>query len=146
MGFLVKRQPDRPGGSKMVPGMPAFASLFTRRGVPFTSKRAGLSRLLYAPSLRYNVGSAITAVTAVTSTDTFTKTSHGLPNGANVVLSSLVGGSAAFAQLLKNGFFVLNQSANTFQLSLDPDGPVVDIGVDISSVTVQRVSSGAPLR
>lgn len=151
MSFLVRRNPDRAGPSKMVPGSPPFATLFTRRGVPFTSKRAGLSRLLFAPSRMHTIGSAITAVTGVTSTDTLTKTTHGLPNGANVVLSSLVQSNPAldaakrFADMAKGGLFVVNQTANTFQLAVAPGGPVVDLGTDITSVTVQRVGSAAPI-
>jgi hypothetical protein len=137
MGFLVKRQPDRPGRSKMVPHSPPFSTLFTRRGVPFSK--------MFAPARLHTIGSALTGVIGTNSNDTFTKTSHGLPNGANVVLSALTGGTG-LTQYLKSGLFVVNTAANTFQLALAPGGTPVDLGSDVSALTVQRVGSAAPIR
>jgi hypothetical protein len=112
------------------------------RSVPFLSRALG--RNAVPGSQRYNVGAAITAITGVNSSDTFTKTSHGLVNGDNVVLSALVGGSA-LAGLTAGGLFVVAAAANTFQLARVPGGAPVDLGSDVSSVTAQKVVSGAPL-
>jgi len=86
----------------------------------------------------------ITTVTGVTSTDTFTKTSHGLSNGDLVVLSSLTGGSGLVAGA---PYFVVAQATNTFQLSLTSGGSAVDLGTDVTSVTVTElveVTGGSP--
>ncbi len=87
---------------------------------------------------------ALTAVTGVNSTDTFTKTAHGLSNGDIVVLSSLTGGSGLVAG---RPYYVINQAANTFQLALIAGGTAVDLGSDVSSVTVTEyleLSGGSP--
>jgi hypothetical protein len=100
-----------------------------------------------------DAGTALTAVTAVTSTDTFTKTAHGLANGTLVVLTAKTGGTgviagdAGNANGLAEPFFVVNQTANTFQLSRTVGGAVADIGTDITDVTVTplvEISGGSP--
>ncbi len=96
---------------------------------------------------------AITGVTGVTSTDTFTKTAHGLANGTAVILTSMTGGSALKAGSAGNAdeqariYFVVNTAANTFQLAHVVGGAVVDLGTDVSAVTVTalvEVTGGAP--
>jgi hypothetical protein len=115
----------------------------TRQVTAFAGKRA-LGRLTVAQSIRYNVGAAVTGITGTDSTDTFTKTSHGFTNGANVVGSGLTGGSA-LAPLLLGGLFVINAAANTFQLARVPNGAAVDLGSDVTALTLQRIVSGVPV-
>lgn len=99
----------------------------------------------------------LTAVTAVTSTDTFTKTAHGLVNGDVVILTSVTGGTGGTDPLrygnAGNGdenaepFFVIASAANTFQLSRTSGGAAVDIGTDITAATVTKlteVTGGSP--
>src|SRR5688500_14860569 len=91
-----------------------------------------------------DAAAAITGVTGVTSTDTFTKTAHGLSNGDLVVLSSLTGGSGL---VVGRPYFVIGTAANTFQLSLTSGGSAVDLGSDVTDVTVTElveVSGGSP--
>jgi hypothetical protein len=108
------------------------------------ANRVGLGQPPIMGSVRYNVGAAITAVTGVNSTDTFTKVGHGLVNGDNVVLSALVGGTG-LAILAMGGLFVVGVAGNNFQLARVPGGAAVDLGSDVTSVTVQKVRSGPPL-
>lgn len=98
-------------------------------------------------------GAGITGVTSVTSTDTFTKTSHGLANGTPILLTAMTGGTALKAGNAGNAdelarvYFVVNTAANTFQVSHTVGGSVVDHGTDISAVTVialTEVSGGSP--
>ena len=91
-----------------------------------------------------NKGADITGVTGVTSTDTLTKASHGLANGDMVILSALTGGNLIVAG---DPYFVVASATNTFQLALTPAGAAIDIGTDLSSATVNRVtelSGGSP--
>jgi hypothetical protein len=84
-------------------------------------------------------GPNITGVTGVTSTDTFTKTAHGL-----VVLSGLTGGSGLVAG---DPYFVVSTAANTFQLALTPGGSAVDLGSDVTAATVNKlteITGGTP--
>lgn len=95
----------------------------------------------------------LTAVTAVASTNTFTKTAHGLANGDLVVLTEKTGGSTvtagdtANANGLAEPLFVVGTAANTFQLSRTAGGAAAAIGTDITTVTVTRLlelSGGTP--
>lgn len=95
----------------------------------------------------------ITGVTGVNSTDTFTKTSHGLSNGNLVILTELSGGSALFAGDADNAneaarpYFVVGVSGNDFQLSETSGGSAANLGSDVTSVKVIRlveVSGGSP--
>src|SRR5689334_20843666 len=81
----------------------------------------------------YDAGTPLTGVTGVTSTDTFTKTSHGMANGTLVVLSALSGGSGLVAG---RPYFVVASTANTFQLSGTVGGAAVDLVSDVTSATV----------
>lgn len=98
-------------------------------------------------------GAAITGVTGVTSTDTFTKTAHGLSNGDLVVLSEMTGGSGLVAGDVGNAnglarsYYVIGVTANTFQLSNTSGGAAADLGTDISAVKVTKlteVTGGSP--
>jgi hypothetical protein len=95
----------------------------------------------------------ITAVTALNSTDVFSKTAHGLSNGDLVVLTEKTGGSgvtagdAGNANGLAEPFYVITANANDFQLSRTSGGSAVDIGSDISAVKVielVEISGGSP--
>jgi hypothetical protein len=89
-------------------------------------------------------GAAITAVTGANSTDTLTKAGHGLSNGNLVVLRSKSGGSAVKEEF---PYFVVGVSGDDFQLSQTPGGSAVNLGSDISSVSViplAEISGGSP--
>jgi len=92
-----------------------------------------------------DAASPLTAVTAVTSTDTFTKTAHGLVNADLVVLTEKTGGSGVTAGDGGNGngaaypYFVVAAAANTFQLSVLSGWTAVDIATDISTTTVTKL-------
>lgn len=98
-------------------------------------------------------GTPLTSVTAVTSTDTFTKNGHGMSNGQLVVVTEKTGGTgitagdAADANGLAEPLFVIGQTTNTFQLSRTSGGSAVDIATDISACTViplNELSGGSP--
>lgn len=100
-----------------------------------------------------DAGTAITAVTAVTSTDTFTKIAHGLTTGMLVVLTAKTGGTgvvagdAGNANGLAEPLFVIGAVANTFQLARLSGGAAVDIATDITDVTVTplvELAGGTP--
>jgi hypothetical protein len=89
-------------------------------------------------------GTALTAVTGVNSTDTLTKTGHGLSNGNLVVLRSKTGGSGVKEEY---PYFVVGVAGDDFQLSEEPGGTATDLGSDISAVTVvplAEISGGTP--
>ena len=142
MGFLVQRRSDVPG-SGMTPQALPFG-WHTPIGPAFTEGSA-LARARVAPVLRYNVGAAVTGITGVAATDILTKAAHGFVGGENVVGSALTGGTGLLPHL-KGGLFVLFLSSSTFQLALDPDGPVLDLGTDVSALTLQKVASSAPIK
>jgi hypothetical protein len=82
-----------------------------------------------------NEARVISGITASASTDTFTKTAHGLTDGTAIVFTVLTGGSGLTIDTLS--YFVINATANTFQVSETSGGSAVDILTDYSSVTVQ---------
>lgn len=85
------------------------------------------------PSTAGGSGTPITGVTAASSTNTFTKTAHGLTNGQLVILSALTGGSGLTAGV---PYYVIAAAANTFQLALEVGGAAVALGTDVTDVTV----------
>lgn len=92
----------------------------------------------------FDADPGLTAVTGVTSTDTFTKTAHGYANGNLVVLSALTGGAG-----LRTGYpyFVIGVTTNTFQLSETSGGAAVDLGTDVTAGTSTRLvelTGGSP--
>lgn len=92
----------------------------------------------------FDAGTPLTAVTGVTSTDTFTKTAHGLANGTVVLLSGLTGGANLVAGRV---YFVIGTATNTFQISTSSGGSATDFGTDVTSVTVTpyiEISGGSP--
>lgn len=78
-------------------------------------------------------GSALTSVTGDASTDVFTKSSHGMVNGASVVLSGLTGGAGLSTSTT---YYVINRASSTFQLALTPGGAAVDFTSTLSAATV----------
>lgn len=93
----------------------------------------------------FSKGADITGVTAVTSTDTFTKTAHGLSNGDLVTVSSITGGGSIIAG---DPYYVASVATNTFQLAQTAGGSAVDVGAaDITAATVNKwteLSGGSP--
>lgn len=92
----------------------------------------------------YDEAAALTSVTGVASTDTFTKTSHGLSDGDLVVLRSLTGGTGLVQEY---PYFVRDSATDTFKLTTIPAGTAVDFTTDVSSVSVVKlveVSGGTP--
>ena len=75
---------------------------------------------------------ALTSVTGSNSTDVFTKSSHGLTNDTRVRLSAKTGGSGLSTT---RDYYVVNASTG-FQLAETMGGTPVDLGSDVSSVTV----------
>lgn len=75
---------------------------------------------------------ALTSVTGSDSTDIFTKASHGLTNDTRVRLSAKTGGSNLSTT---TDYYVVNASTG-FQLATTIGGTPVDLGSDVSSVTV----------
>lgn len=123
--------------------------------MPFSAlgKNAMLNNLGVDRVGAFQKGTDLTAVTGVTSTDTFTKTAHGLANGTLVVLTAMTGGTGLKAGNAGNAdenaepLFVVATAANTFQLSRTPGGSAADLGTDISAVTVSplvELTGGSP--
>lgn len=76
---------------------------------------------------------SLSSITGVTSTDTFTKTAHGLLNDAQVIIRSKTGGSGL---TVGSTYYVVNKTTDTFQLSLTSGGAAVDLGTDVSAMSV----------
>lgn len=94
----------------------------------------------------YDAATALTSVTGITSTDTFTKTAHGMSNGTPVLLSGLTGGTGLVAGRI---YFVIGVATNTFQLALTSGGSAIDLGTDVSAATVTpyvEISGGSYAR
>jgi len=81
------------------------------------------------------LASTLTSVTGSNSSDTFTKTAHGLTNDTIVTLSAKTGGSGLSTSTY---YYVVAAATNTFQLATTLNGTAVDLGSDVSSVTVTR--------
>jgi hypothetical protein len=83
-------------------------------------------------------------ITGVTSTDILTKTAHGLSNGDVAIPSALTGGSGLVSG---DVYYVIGVTTNTFQLALTPGGAAVDLGTDVTAMTLTKlteVTGGAP--
>jgi hypothetical protein len=116
------------------------------RALPFGfgSPRSAPHTRHVAPSIRYNVGAAVTAITGANATNLFTKAAHGFSGGENVVITARTGG-AGLEKVEGGGLFVLFVSASTFRLALSPGSPEVDFTTDVTAMTLQKVSSSAPV-
>jgi hypothetical protein len=82
-------------------------------------------------------GSGITTGISVTTditTDTFTYTSHGLSNGT-IVSFSAIGTTTGISTWIP--YYVVNSQANTFQVSLTPNGSTIDLTGSNSTVTAR---------
>jgi hypothetical protein len=91
-----------------------------------------------------STAAAVTAITGVTSTDIFTKTSHGFTNGDVVKITALTGGTG-----LVNGriYYIIGVSGNNFQLSNIAGGSAVDLGTDVTAMSLVKyteISGGSP--
>lgn len=100
-----------------------------------------------------DAATAITGVTGTASTNSFSKTAHGLSNGDLVILTEMTGGAglragdAGNANQTAEPLFVINTAANTFELSRTTGGTAVDFTTDISAVTVTElieITGGSP--
>lgn len=82
-------------------------------------------------------GTPLTGVTSVTSTDTFTKTAHGLAAGDLVILTAKTGGTSL---VVDRPYFVIatGLTANDFRVAHTVGGTAVDHGTDVTAVTVTR--------
>ncbi len=80
-------------------------------------------------------GTPLTGVTSVTSTDTFTKTSHGLASGDLVILTAKTGGTSL---VVDRPYFVIatGLTANDFRVAHTVGGSAADHGTDVTAVTV----------
>lgn len=82
-----------------------------------------------------NLDTALTAVAAAVSTDTFTKNGHGYATGDQVRVSSVatVGGVTAGV------YWVVGATTNTFQLSATEGGAAIDLTGSDGTVTTQKL-------
>lgn len=74
----------------------------------------------------------VTGVTGTASTDLINKTAHGLANGTVVTFTGLTGGLGLVAGRI---YFVVNTSANTFQVSTLSGGTATDFTTDLTALT-----------
>jgi hypothetical protein len=136
-----------------------YRSIFSATGIPLRARAEAISGCLECFEFRTATTSytghknstastvvngtlaafaALTGVTGVTSTDTFTKTAHGLSAGAPVAFSGFTGGSGLVAG---QTYYVRTAglTANAFTVSAAPGGAAVDLGSDVSGATVSEV-------
>ena len=86
-----------------------------------------------------DAAAGIITVTGVTSTDVISATAHGLSNGDRVAFVSLTGGYK-----LRRGltYYVVNKNANDFQISETLGGAAADLGADISTAKLRKLTVG----
>lgn len=75
------------------------------------------------------------AITGLASTDTFTLVAHGYNNNDIVYLYNLTGGTGLTEF---SPYYVINKTADTFQLSASLAGPAVNFTTDVTAGTVQN--------
>lgn len=85
-------------------------------------------------------GSALPTVTATASTDLVNSTSHGLVAGDTVIFSSLTGGAGLTTDTT---YYVIASglTTNVFKVSLQKNGPAVDITSDASAATAVKAGT-----
>ena len=90
-----------------------------------------------------HTGSDLINCSFSSTTQKWTKTAHGLSNGDFIIISNFNGQSTDFFFKDIIQYFVVNvDTANTFQLSLNPGGDFVNSSTDLpSSVTLRKISS-----
>jgi hypothetical protein len=88
----------------------------------------------------FTATASVTGTTGVTSTDTFTKTSHGLIAGDRITFSAKTGGSNL---VLGTAYYVLASglTSSAFKISATSGGAVYDLGTDVSASTWVKSSS-----
>jgi hypothetical protein len=91
-----------------------------------------------------STAAAVTAITGVTATDIFTKTAHGYVNGDLVKITALTGGSNL---VVGRFYYIIASAANTFQLANTTGGAAVDLGTDVTAMSLVRyteITGGTP--
>ena len=91
-----------------------------------------------------STAAAVTAITGVNSTDTFTKTAHGYNNGDLVKITALTGGSGL---VIGRFYYIIGSAANTFQLANTTGGAAVDLVTDVTAMSLVKyteISGGSP--
>jgi lysophospholipase L1-like esterase len=79
------------------------------------------------------------SATATASTDVVNKVAHGLPNGVRVKFATLTGGAGLSTSTT---YYVVNRTADTYQVSTTFGGSAVDITADYSVVVYSQVAFG----
>jgi hypothetical protein len=79
----------------------------------------------------------VTGCTAAASTDVISKTAHGFSNNDDIIFSSLTGGTGLTANTVT--YWVINATADTFQVSATRGGSAVNITADYSAMTAARL-------
>jgi hypothetical protein len=79
----------------------------------------------------------VTGCTAAASTDVISKTAHGFSNNDDIIFSSLTGGTGLTANTVT--YWVINATADTFQVSATRGGSAVNITADYSDMTAARL-------
>jgi hypothetical protein len=134
-GAGVSGAPAAPTGMKLGTGSTAPAK--TGAGAALVTYLTNSHQAFDAtfPSSALLAAINLTSVTATAATDLFTKTAHGLTDGRRVTLTSPPTGLAVNVP-----YFVINSTANTFQLALTPGGSAVDVTADSTTVTVDSAA------
>ena len=79
----------------------------------------------------------VTACTADAATDVITKTAHGFSNNDDIVFTSLTGGAGLTATTVT--YWVINATANTFQVSTTRGGTAVNITTNYTDMSATRL-------
>ena len=78
---------------------------------------------------------ALPSVTATAATDKINSTAHGLSNGDVVVFSALTGGAGL---VVDTPYYVVNKSANDFEVSATAGGAKIDVTTDASAASAYK--------
>ena len=116
--------------SDLASGSPAVARVNS-------SPTNGLSSFSCRYQLSNSFSPSTNPVTATASTDRINQVGHGFPAGSPILFSSISAGGLTTTVF----YFVQNPTANDYQLSLSPSGPIVDITSDGSGF-IGQVYSG----
>lgn len=80
---------------------------------------------------------SFTGATGTAATDVIAKTAHGLLAGDRIYITALTGGAGL---LLNRNYYVVNPTANDFQVSLTQGGGAVNFTTDATVLTYSKVS------